>query len=295
MPTALETCSVPCPPDEARDAPCRSRRDRGRRVRTELPRAVGSDSPGPVTPCDLEADAVGALVELGLAAGRRRRVLPSRLTTIVNGRPLVRVDVLRDLVGGDRRAGDRRGSRRPPSGRPRPRAGPSSTRLDGARRPRRGEHEDDREDHDREERRSSAGPAAITDDPLPRGLAPVRVGRERPVELLEDAVLPPSSGSSAASCARAASSSPRFERGVERGERPRAALLLLGLEALAEVAGRRPVHARDLHVAAERERRDAVLDAAADASSRAAARSRGRTSAASSRPRARRRSGPPRG
>ena len=73
----------------------------------------------------------------------------------------------------------------------------------------------------------------------------------------------PRRASSAGRRLRAASSSPLSSAASSAVELGRERLLILGLEARAQVARRGPVHAGDLHVAAERDRADPVLDAAA--------------------------------
>ena len=169
--------------------------------------ACGSGSPGP--PCEAEADAVDLVgwIELRAAAGRRRRGLPSRLTTITNGLPFVPLIVFeisfgRHGVAGD---GDDLVASAEPGGRGRM---PGDRAADGARGRVRADHEQRREDDDREEdvrprarrrsrRRASRSSAASTRRRRARRRAPASTRFE------------PSSASSAGSWARAASSSPR--------------------------------------------------------------------------------------
>jgi hypothetical protein len=108
----------------------------------------------------------------------------------------------------------------------------------------------------------TAGPAAITAIRRQAACRQYAYWRERALELLVDAVL-------AEPRLELEQKRPRvlvvaaLDRGVQRRERRRQLLLLVRLQAAPQVARRGAVHPGDLHVAAERERRDPVLDAVA--------------------------------
>ena len=136
------------------------------------------------------------------------------------------------------------------------------------------EHEHDREREDREDQvRERAG--GDDGDALARRRAPVGVVREPILGLGQAAVRHLARvlgelrsldgglevGQTLARVPEAVLRERRLDRLGGLGQRGR--LLPRGAEMDVEVAGRRPVHPRDLHVAAERDRADAVLDSVA--------------------------------
>ena len=134
------------------------------------------------------------------------------------------------------------------------------------------------------------------DQALPGGLAPVGVGRERVVELLQAALgeagaRGDSSALSSRSAARSASSSlvvaSLLESSASESRSTGSARLSSSRHGRAEVelrvAPAGPEHARDLHVAAERDRADAVLDAVPGRLRHGAAGSRCRSAVAACR------------
>ena len=117
-----------------------------------------------------------------------------------------------------------------------------------------------------------AGPGEDDGDALPGALPPVRVRRRGRRAISATPRSAPSGGWSPAervsqlaraASARAASSSPACERPLRArstGPTSSGRLAQRAAEVHVDVARRGPVHPRDLHVAAERDRADAVLD-----------------------------------
>ena len=226
---------------------------RGRRSRRPRRRVAG-----PGAPRELEADAVDAVDPRVALSGPTTTRLPSRRTTIVNGSPLRRVD--RGARSRSARPAGRRRDDLVAALETRGRGGPAGEHaVDRARRLGRAEHEERGEDRDRGEDVRQR-PGRDDGDALRRRWRQYASGRERPSSSCSTRFLPSALLERRQLRTRAPLVA-ALERRVERVERAPCKLLLLRLEALAEVARPRPVHPGDLHVAAERERADAVLDA----------------------------------
>ena len=121
--------------------------------------------------------------------------------------------------------------------------------------------EERREDDDRKEQ-VHRRPGKDRRQPAPGRLAPVRVGRQRPLELLPG----PASSERRAQCVDLGiGGAPvlALECIVEPRELCAMLLARLGCERRSQVARRRAIHPGNLHVSPERDRPDPVLDLAA--------------------------------